>query len=166
MYHIIVIVLIIIMGILLLVSRSTTEELDDVHPLIMDVDDPLLQRSDWLWVIPYYANTPISAYPGWVDRIKKTGKKLGLHGVHHTHKEFGVDRTDEYIDKGVNEFKKAFGYYPAYFKAPSLRLTKNNANKLRKRGMKIKSWFNQITHTVHHSPRGRVNGNGSKLLYE
>ena len=140
------------------------EELDDVHPIIMGSDDPHIQRSKWLWVIPLYMDEPISNYPEWIKDIKNTGKKIGLHGVKHTHKEFGKDLSDDYIDAGVQEFYKAFGYYPKYFKAPSLAMTKNNTKKIEERGMEIKSRINQIIHTVHHSPKHRYK-NG-KLIGE
>ena len=107
---------------------------------------------------------PISNYPEWIKDIKNTGKKIGLHGVKHTHKEFGKDLSDDYIDAGVQEFYKAFGYYPKYFKAPSLAMTKNNTKKIEERGMEIKSRINQIIHTVHHSPKHRYK-NG-KLIGE
>jgi predicted deacetylase len=140
------------------------EELDDVHPLILDTNDKYLKKSEWLWVIPYYGNVPISENKKWIKKLKKTGKKIGLHGVYHTHKEFGIDRSDEYVDKGINEFKKAFGYYPTHFKAPSLVLTENNAEKFRIRGIKIKGRLNQILHNVYHSPSGRKYD--GKLLHE
>jgi predicted deacetylase len=131
------------------------EELDDVHPYILDVNDPLAQRSKWLWVIPVYMNEPISNHPQWVKDIKDSGKKIGLHGVYHTKKEFRTDRSDEYIDKGIREFTKAFGYYPTHFKAPGLALTASNRKKIEERGIIIKGLFNQLTHRVHHSPKGR-----------
>jgi predicted deacetylase len=141
------------MGILLF-RLFSHEELDDVHPLIMDVNDPYIKRSEWLWVIPLYMNDPLSNHPEWVQRLKAMGKKIGMHGVRHTKNEFGIDRSNEYIDKGINEFTKAFGY-PSHFKAPGLALTKSNRKKLRDRNIKIKGNLNQISHRVHHSPKGR-----------
>ena len=140
---------------LLLHRHFSREEIDDVHPFIMDVSDPFIQRSTWVWVIPLYMGEPISNHPEWVQNLKKTGKKIGLHGVRHTKKEFGIDLSDEYIDSGINEFTKAFGYKPTHFKAPGLALTKSNAKKLKKRGLKIKSHINQLIHKVHHSPKHR-----------
>ena len=140
-----------------LVSRLVShEELDDVHPFIMDVNDPYIKRSEWLWVIPFYLGEPISNHPKWVTQLKETGKKIGLHGVYHTKHEFGVERSNKYIDKGVKEFHKAFGYPPAHFKAPGLALTYGNRKKIESRGMEVKGWWNQICHRVHHSPKGRL----------
>lgn len=160
-----ILIIVLLIGNFLLFTRTFLhEELDDVHPRIMNTDDPHIKRSEWLWVIPLYMDDPISNYPEWINNLKNTGKKLGLHGVKHTHKEFEVDRSDDYIDKGVKEFYKAFGYYPKYFKAPSLAMTKNNTKKIKERGMEIKSYLNQVIHTVHHSPKHR-HGNG-KLIGE
>lgn len=154
---IIVAQIVILAIVMVIVSRQTLhEELDDVHPYILDIDDPYLQRSKWLWVIPLYMNEPISNHPEWVQYIKNTGKHIGLHGVHHTYREFATDRSDEYIDKGIEEFTRAFGYYPTHFKAPSLALSENNRRKIIAKGMGIKSHWNQIIHRVYHSPNNRT----------
>jgi predicted deacetylase len=143
--------LICIFGFVLAVHRWTTpRELDDVHPAVVSTENPRLKESLWLWVIPLYNNDPISAHPEWVDKLKNSGKKLGLHGVYHPNKEFGTDRSDEYIDTGIAEFEKAFGFYPTHFKAPNLALSEGNAEKLRKRGIKIKGLVNQAAHIVFH----------------
>lgn len=153
------IVLVIIIVVFLIHRYTSREELDDVHPLIMDTDDPYIKRSEWLWVIPLYMNVPISNYPEWIDRLKATGKKIGLHGVYHKKLEFGVDRSDEYIDKGIDEFTKAFGYYPTHFKAPGLALTAQNQKKFEERGIEIKGLINQLIYQVHHtSSHRRPNG--------
>ena len=131
------------------------KEIDDVHPLIMKPNNPYIQKSEWLWVIPLYMNDPISNHPEWVDQLKKTGKKIGLHGVKHTHKEFEINLSKEYIDSGVQEFKKAFGYKPTHFKAPSLALTDANRKIIESYGMEVKGRFNQIMHNCGHAPNHR-----------
>ena len=142
--------------VIILSREYSHREIDDVHPRIIEnMDDPFVRKSKWLWIIPLYMDDPISNYPEWVEEVKKSGKKIGWHGVKHTHKEFEKDLTDEYIDSGIAEFKKAFGFYPTHFKAPSLALTKNNKKKIEDRGIKIKSRFNQVMHTVYHSPKHR-----------
>jgi peptidoglycan/xylan/chitin deacetylase (PgdA/CDA1 family) len=139
------------------------EELDDVHPRIQDVDDPLVKRSKWLWVMPLYMDDPISNHPEWVARIKNTGKILGLHGVKHTYNEFGYDLSEDYIQSGIDEFTKAFGYPPRHFKAPKISLTKNNEAIIRKHGMDIKGRFNQIIHQAHHNWNGRMTDGTNRL---
>jgi predicted deacetylase len=152
----VIIGVVLVICIVVLIHRQFAHrEIDDVHPRIMDVSNPYLQKSEWVWVIPLYMNDPVSNYPEWVDRLKKTGKKIGLHGVYHTSREFNTDRSDEYIDRGINEFAKAFGFYPTYFKAPSLVLTKANERKLRDRGIKVVGTINQILHKAYHVRNGK-----------
>lgn len=133
-------------------------ELDDLHPLIPMGKDKY-NKSKWLWIIPLYLGVGISEYPEWCDKIRKSGKILGMHGVQHTYDEFSVDVSEDYIKKGMEEFKKGFGYYPKYFKAPKLHSTKHNDNLIRKLQMEIKDQFNQHTHLVYHTEDyGRRNG--------
>jgi predicted deacetylase len=143
--------------IVLIVSRFLThEEYDDAHPLILGVDHPLIQRSEWIWVIPLYMNDPISNYPEWIRQLKATGKKIGLHGVKHTYNEFGTDLSKEYIKEGVDEFIKAFGFYPTHFKAPKLSMTKHNRQIINDFGMIIMGRLNQLLHRVHHTAENRL----------
>lgn len=149
----------------LILSRSVlNKEIDDVHPLIMSSKEPKLLNSEWLWVIPFYMGKSICEFPDWIKNIKNSGKKIGLHGVYHTHKEFSVDRSDEYIDLGIQEFKKAFGYYPTVFKPPSMCISKNNRKKFEERGIEIKTKLNQLFREVYHTNGHRAK-NG-KLIGE
>lgn len=148
-------VIFILILIVVLSREYSDRELDDVHPRIMNSYDPYISFSKWLWVIPLYMDDPISNYPEWIDNLKKTGKKIGLHGVKHIHKEFEQNLTEEYIDAGIEEFTKAFGYYPTHFKAPSLALTAENKKILLARGINIRGRIDQILHTVYHSPNHR-----------
>jgi len=141
---------------IIVLSRALAHhEIDDLHPLLISPDHPDVLRSKYLWVIPMYMGAPISNYPNWVARVKRLrsdGKIIGLHGVRHQDAEFGQELSDEYIDSGIQEFQKAFGFYPRYFKAPQLILSKKNRKKLEDRGLKIKHKVNQVLHTVYHSP--------------
>ena len=142
----------VIIGLVILLHRYFSHrELDDVHPRIMDISNPTLQASKWIWVIPLYMNDPVSNYPDWVDRLKKSGKKIGLHGVRHVHKEFEQDLSEEYMNEGILEFHKAFGFYPTHFKAPSLALSKSNRTYLRNLGIQIMGRYNQVMHIVYHT---------------
>lgn len=152
----IVVIALVVGGLIVLSRLVSREELDDVHPLIMGVNDPHIDRSEWLWVIPLYAGEPISNHPHWCKHLLSTGKKIGLHGVRHTHREFGVEINDHFLDTGIDEFVKAFGFYPTHFKAPSLDLHPANRKKLEDRGIKIFGKFNQVIHNVHHSPKNRL----------
>lgn len=159
----IILTLLIFLLIFLLIRNLSHEELDDVHPRVQSVDDPLVKRSKWLWVMPLYMDDPISNHPEWIAKIKATGKMIGLHGVKHTYNEFGRDLSESYIKSGIDEFTKAFGYKPRFFKAPKLSITSKNAVIINKHGMKIKGVLNQLIHRVFHNwnnrlPDGRLPG--------
>ena len=155
---------VLMLGLLFLFVRYFShEELDDVHPRVQSTNDPLLRRSKWLWVMPLYMNDPISKHPNWVKRIKRTGKKIGLHGVRHTFNEFGHDLPEDYIKKGIDEFTKAFGYPPKHFKAPKLSLTPHNRRIIEKYGMEIKGRLNQLLHQAHHNWEGRMTDGTNRL---
>jgi predicted deacetylase len=140
---------------LLLHRQFNHYELDDVHPSIQSVNHPYIKESKWLWIIPNYNNDPITNYPEWIEYIKNSGKKIGMHGVNHTYKEFGYNVSENYIQQGMNIWKKAFNEYPKYFKAPKLCLSINNKKLLEKKGMKIKGIYNQLLHKVYHTPENR-----------
>lgn len=145
-------------SILLSLRHNLPRELDDVHPLLTPVDDPYIQRSEWLWVIPLYMHQPLSDYPEWIQGIKATGKKLGLHGVYHTFDEFGTDVNANYLQRGIDEFERAFGYKPTHFKAPRLHTTAHNEQLIADAHMISRTRWQQIIHTVYHSPAGRQGG--------
>nr|QBK85231.1 MAG: protein of unknown function DUF2334 [Iridovirus LCIVAC01] len=148
---IIILSIIIILTIIILVHRKFShKEVDDVHPEI-PMSKEIFDDSKWLWVIPLYAGKPISDYKLWCEKIKKSGNFLGMHGVKHTFDEFNKDVTPEYVQEGMDEFKKGFGYYPKYFKAPKLHITKNNKKIIQEKGMKIKGHLNQLLHKVYHT---------------
>jgi predicted deacetylase len=156
---IIILTAIIILTIIILVHRKVSHrEVDDVHPEI-PMSKEIFDDSKWLWVIPLYAGKPISDYKNWCEKIKKSEKFLGMHGVKHTFDEFNRDVTPEYVQDGMDEFKRAFGYYPKYFKAPKLHITKNNKKIVKDKGMKIKGRLNQLLHKVYHTgPNVRKRG--------
>ena len=140
-------------------------ELDDVHPLIY-TDKDMFNKAEWLWVIPLYNNDPISNHPEWTKMVKQSGKKIGLHGVKHRLSEFKNDLNHSYIDQGINEFRKAFGFYPTHFKAPRLELSKNNRNYILSKGIKCQGFINQyILSNVLHSEDERTKYKG-RLKYE
>lgn len=152
-----IIFLLLISLVIVVVSRNVSpKEYDDAHPLILDVDHPLIQESEWVWVVPLYMGVPLTDYPIWVDKLKKSGKKLGLHGIHHTYDEFGKNRSWNYVYEGVKEFEKAFGYKPSVFKAPKLSMTPHNRDIVEDMGMEIVGRYNQIIHAVSHTDTDRL----------
>lgn len=146
-----VVTVIVILGLIVLILRETLPaELDDVHPDI-DLPDEAFAKADTLFVIPFYNGVPISSNTEFCEKLKKSGKKLCLHGVTHTFGEFAVDRSEEYIQLGIDEFTRAFGYPPTNFKAPKLQLTSNNRKILvESKGLYLHGRFGQIIHKVAH----------------
>jgi predicted deacetylase len=133
-------------------------ELDDVHPLIIPDPEncPELRASKWLWLIPSYDGEDMDAYKDWCQTIKAMGKKLGMHGVRHTYKEFASDLSEAYVQSGVDVFERAFGYRPRYFKAPKLEMTRANRKIVEQLGMEVKGAANQYTRVVYHTKHDRL----------
>ncbi|HVY01865.1 MAG TPA: DUF2334 domain-containing protein [Candidatus Nanoarchaeia archaeon] len=134
---------------LFFVRLFSHSELDDVHPDIQ-CDRELIEMSDVLWVIPNFNNTDISKNVEWTAYIKSTNKKLGMHGVYHSYKEFNEERDENYINNGIKIFEKSFFEKPAIFKAPQLAFNEKNKNLIESSGMKVKGKWNQLTHKVYH----------------
>lgn len=152
---IVIVVLICLLLILFFVRAISSREIDDVSPGI-ECSDELLQRSDVLWVIPDFKNKSISEDKEWCDKIKSSGKTIGLHGVYHTYNEFANDRDKEYLQKGIDDFEQCFGYKPEIFKAPQLELSKENKKMVEENGLKVKGRINQFFHKVYHcSDKGK-----------
>jgi len=128
-------------------------ELDDVTPEI-SCSNQLLKNSDILWVIPRFNGNSIADNPQWCDKIKALNKTLGLHGVYHSFEEFNTDRTFGYLDQGLEDFERCFGYSPKIFKSPQLKISKNNEDLMAISQMQISGMMDQIIHKVYHCSDG------------
>lgn len=124
-------------------------ELDDVTPGIQ-CDKELIEKSDILWVIPDFNNESIAENREWCDEILSYHKQLGLHGVYHTFNEFGYKRDSDYLQLGINDFEKCFGEKPRIFKAPQLKLSRENRKMIEDNGLEVKRKINQLFHKVYH----------------
>jgi predicted deacetylase len=155
----------VVLGVTLACHRELSDrEIDDVHPDI-PCNDYMLSDSTWLWVIPLYGDKPLTSNPEWVDRLKRSGKKLGMHGVRHTYSEFATDVSREYIQRGMDEFEKAFGYKPTHFKPPKMQITANNIKLLHELGFTVHNRWQQLIHKVYHcQDHGRTDK--GRLRYE
>ncbi|MEM4326160.1 MAG: DUF2334 domain-containing protein [Candidatus Pacearchaeota archaeon] len=151
-----IIVFIIIFSIFLLfvVRLISPREVDDVHPEI-PCEESILKKSDVLWIIPLFNNKKISENKEWCKYILSLNKTIGLHGVYHTYKEFDSKRTEEYLENGIKEFEKCFGFRPTMFKAPQLEIIKENKIMLKKKGIVLKGNFNQLIRKVYHCTDNR-----------
>jgi hypothetical protein len=136
----------IILVLLFIIRRNNPIHYDDLHPLI-PIDRDLLDRADYLFVIPKYRGEDLTKFPKYVEWLKEYSKKnnkiLAMHGVTHSPEsyfsvaEFGEDKSENYIGDGMEIFKNAFGYYPKFFKAPCYNLSNSNREKIEKLGMKV-----------------------------
>jgi len=134
---------------LLLARAVWPRQIDDVHSTISCSQD-LLDKSDILLVIPFFNGVSIAENKTWCNQILALNKTLGLHGVYHTYQEFLESREQEYIEQGMAEFKKCFGFYPTLFEAPQLALSKQNEKSLMKMGFQVIGWPHTLSHKVYH----------------
>ena len=148
-------IFLIIVGILLIsllcFRLISPKEIDDVTPAFFCAEE-LLEKADILFVIPKFNNVLISENPKWCEYILSLNKTLGLHGIYHTYKEFGIDRNQTYLQEGIDEFKACFGYEPILFKPPQNRISKNNRILIKENNMVLKAKFNKIIHKIYHCP--------------
>lgn len=140
---------IVIFLLIFLIRLINSRELDDVTPGI-ECQKDLMDKADTLWVIPNYNNFSISENKTWCSYILGLNKSIGMHGVIHEFNEFGTDRNQEYLEKGINIFRDCFNFQPTMFKSPQLKITTNNKELIKENGMKLKYRINQITHKVYH----------------
>ena len=133
---------------LITIRTFSFRQLDDVSPEI-NCQETLLKKSGVLYVIPKFNNVPISENKEWCKYILSLNKTLGLHGVYHTYEEFSTKRDYDYLQEGIEEFEKCFGFKPEKFKPPQLKISDRN-KELVKRNMKLDSLLNDIFHKVYH----------------
>ena len=126
----------------------SSRQLDDVSPGIQ-CDKELLEKAEVLYIIPKFNNQSISENREWCNYILSLNKTLALHGVYHTYEEFKQDRTQSYLQEGIDEFEKCFGKKPDRFKPPQLAISKNN-KELSRTNMNLDGYPNQILHKVYH----------------
>ncbi|MFH1308315.1 MAG: hypothetical protein ABIH72_05675 [archaeon] len=144
----ITILLIIILS-LLIIRAFSEKQLDDVSPTVT-CSPELLEKADVLYIIPSYKNQNISSNQEWCRSILLLNKKLALHGVYHTYKEFSTDRSKEYLEKGIKEFENCFNLKPEEFKSPQLATSITNKKLIKNNNLKLNGIANQIFHKVYH----------------
>jgi len=145
----ILIVFLSLIFLIILIRIISPKEIDDVSPGIF-CEEKYLEKSEILWVIPKFNNTKISENIEWCRYILSLNKTLGLHGVYHNYWEFKENKTQKYIEEGIQEFEKCFGFKPEYFKSPQLRINKENKILIKENNLILKGKFNQMIHKVYH----------------
>ena len=130
-------------------TRAFSEvQIDDVTPGIQ-CDASLIEKSDVLFVIPLFENKSIADNKTWCEEMLLSGKKLEMHGVYHTYREFKTIRNESYLDEGIAAFEECFGFKPEGFKAPQMALSNENKKWIEKK-MSLYFGLNQILHKVYH----------------
>lgn len=153
---IVLLVLIILLVTLFIIRLVNPREIDDVSPEIPCYE--LKQYNiDVLYVVPYYNKVRISENEEWCDYINSLNKTLGLHGISHDYKEFSnKEISQEELDLAIREFEKCFGYKPTLFKAPQLKINKENKELIESNGLILKKRTTPITHKVYHCNNGGI----------
>jgi len=124
------------------------KQLDDVSPGIY-CEKELLEKSDVFYVIPKFENKGISENMTWCMEIKAMNKTLAMHGVYHTYNEFLETRNESYLEEGIDEFEKCFGFKPTRFKPPQMELSKFNW-KMIEGIMQLDMYVNSVLHKDYH----------------
>jgi len=141
--------------IFLLARQFRSVNYDDVHQNIEQNYD-YINKSDILFVIPKYQGVKLTDDLNFINKIRQTGKILGMHGVTHeptsyfNKAEFGYNVSEDNIEEGMKIFENAFGYKPKLFKAPCYNLLPENQTIIEKHGMKVVGpktlIFNRLLH--------------------
>ena len=141
-----IILILLLIFIIRLVSPS---QIDDVNPQRL-CEEKYLEKSDILFVIPLLYNESISDNETWCESIKELNKTIGMHGTYHDGKEFSRIISEEEMLKGMEEFKKCFGFYPELFESPELSISKENEELLKKLNLTILKRSNYVFHKAYH----------------
>ncbi len=146
----IILMIVVAIFILLFILRlSLPRQMDDVSPERY-CEQEFIEKSDVLMVIPLLENKSIADNLTWCSSILELNKEIGMHGVYHTEDEFKYPRDREYIQLGINEFNKCFGFYPSIFSAPGLELSEENKQVLEEMNFTLITKPSYITHKVYH----------------
>lgn len=143
------IVLFIILCFIYLIRNFSIKELDDLTPGIK-CDEKLLNKADIYWVIPLHDNKSIAQDKEWCEYILSFNKEIGMHGVYHTFNEFAVFRDESYLNQGISEFERCFGFKPEKFKSPQMAMFSGNMTNLKEVDLKNRGMLSQIFHKVYH----------------
>jgi len=134
---------------LLIIRHLTARQIDDVNPSILCGENRIASSST-LMIVPIFNGISIADNMTWCNSILSLNKTLGMHGVYHTYNEFLELRNESYISRGMDEFKKCFGYYPEYFEAPQLALSGENKNLLESMNLSVLGYGYNAWHKVYH----------------
>ncbi len=123
--------------------------IDDVNPF-MNCSVEYLEKSDVLYVVPYFDGVMINESRGWCDFILSLDKEIGMHGIKHSYNEFFYNVSLKDLELGMEIFESCFGFRPSRFKAPQLKLSIENKRLVEGLGMEVDGKLSQIFHKVYH----------------
>ena len=135
--------------IIILFRNINSRQIDDFSPLI-SCESGIITKSDVLMVIPIFKGVSIADNITWCQQTLALNKTLGLHGVYHTFNEFNYPRDVNYINRGREEFKKCFGFYPKIFEAPQVAISKENKEILESLNLTVLGYGYNLFHKVYH----------------
>lgn len=147
----IALILIVTLIALLLIRLITPREIDDLNPLIY-CEREYIDKSETLWIIPYYDEIPISENKEWCEEILSLNKTLGLHGIkHQPYREFNTQNvSQEQLDEAIKIFEECFNQTPTMFKPPQLKINSQNKKLLKENNFFVRNSFHQIIRKVYH----------------
>jgi len=142
-------ILLLIVILIILIRNTSIIQIDDVNPDRF-CEKIFMDKSQTLMVIPFSNNISIANNKSWCEQILGLNKTIGMHGVYHTYNEFSYKIEEEEVRKGMEEFKKCFGFYPAIFEAPRLTLSIENKRILKEIGFEVRGYGFNAFHKVYH----------------
>lgn len=134
---------------LFLLRLTTPREIDDIHPN-WDCEQKYINKSTYLWIMPMWNNSPISKNTDWCEQMRNSNHKFGMHGIQSWYREFNEPINEIQLKQAINEYEKCLGEKPTLFKAPALKITKDNKELIEKYNMTLRTSFHQTIHKVYH----------------
>jgi len=134
---------------IILFRNINPRQVDDFSPNIY-CEQEVIDKSDILLVIPIFENISIAENMSWCEQTLALNKTLGMHGVYHSFNEFYTLRDSEYINRGKEEFRKCFGFYPKLFEAPQVANSRENSGILKSLNFRILGYWHNLFHKAYH----------------
>jgi len=155
----ILIILFFLILFLFFIRLINPREIDDVSPGIQ-CEEKYLLKSDVLWVIPKFQNKRINQNQTWCEYILSLNKTIGLHGITHEYEEFSKEKTQKELLEAIEIFENCFKFTPTLFKAPHLKITRENKKLIKENNLKLRGKINQVLNKVYHcNNKGGISNN-------
>lgn len=147
--HKVIYIILFLVLVFFFIRLLSPREIDDVSLEIPCIEIEKY-NPDILWVIPKFNGVLISKNQTWCKQILALNKTLGMHGVTHEYEEFAANKSQEYLEEGIQIFKECFGQKPTMFKPPQLKISNKNKELITSSNLTLKTYVHQITHKVYH----------------